>query len=70
MSNEQKVFDGFFDEWRQHDEAMYRLYQAAPDLLAACQDVREWCDLIEQNYPEMRFTKAVRAAVAKATGTS
>ena len=44
------------------------LIAAAPDLLAALEDVREWCDLIEHHYPEMLFTKKVRAAIAKAEG--
>lgn len=49
-----------------YSEDHVRLIVTAPDLLAALEAVHEWCDLIEQNYPEMLFTKKVRAAIAKA----
>ena len=69
MSNEQKVFDDFFDEWRQHDEAMYRLYQAAPDLLAACQDMVA-SNMGQPSGVGVPALDTMRAAIAKATGTS
>jgi len=47
--------------------ALHRLRRINAELLAALKGVEEWCDLIEQNYPEMWFTKRVRAAIAKAT---
>lgn len=75
MSNEQKVFDDFFDEWRQHDEAMYRLYQAAPDLLAACEGAIEMLTDDEEDRwpaddPARPIVAAIRAAITKATGQS
>lgn len=52
-----------------NDKANARLIAAAPDLLAACQAIDEWHDLMAQDYPEiMRPFRMVRAAIAKATG--
>jgi hypothetical protein len=45
-----------------------RLFAASETMQSALRSVFEWCDLIEQNYPDMTFTKAVRAAVAEAEG--
>lgn len=41
--------------------------KAVPKLVSALREVREWCDLIEQNYPEMRFAKSVRKAISEIT---
>ncbi len=42
-----------------------RCIEQLPELLSAMEHVGEWCDLIEQSHPEMRFTKSVRAILAK-----
>lgn len=53
------------------DEAarLATMFVASETMLAALKSVSEWCDLIEQNYPEMTFTKLVRNAVAMASNT-
>lgn len=59
-----------FSEAIGDDEAarLARLFAASETMQSALRSVLEWCDLIEQNYPDMTFTKAVRAAVAEAEG--
>ncbi|WP_269581930.1 hypothetical protein [Roseibium sp. Sym1] len=55
-----------------HDEAkrLAALFAASETMHSALIAVAEWCDLIEQNYPEMAFTKHVRAAMGAANGES
>ena len=63
----------FFTEWRNHDEAKYRLSQAAPDLLAAlvaADDLIAWLGT-PMGYSPADFepARAKRAAaIARATG--
>lgn len=40
----------------------------AVEMEAALREVAEWADLIEQNYPEMLFTKSVRKVLAEIDG--
>ena len=39
--------------------------KCGPQLVSALESVAEWCSLIKQNYPEMRFPKEVDAALAR-----
>ena len=62
MSNKptgDNLSEDFFTEWRNWDEAKYRLSQAAPDMLAALQAVVR---------RDRGYEVKARAAIAKATG--
>ena len=62
--------DSYNPKTTEEAQANAALIAAAPLMYEALEAVREWCDLIEQDYPEMLFTKSVRAALAAAKGAT